>query len=577
MKRNVFLALLSMGLACLVLLTALFGWVFRGSIRNRTEQELHMALSSVAAGLAESRDPLAYLQRVKDLGTGIRLTWISPSGAVLFDSMADKAVMENHGDRPEILAAREKGEGLREGQSDTLAETMLYRARRLPDGTILRAAVRERTVYSHLWSLLPHLGVILLVAVLLCWRVSRRLTLDLLLPLRQAVRLVEQTGKRDGRERRLEEAEILKTDEELRPLVQKIAALTDALSELLHDLEYQRNMVRLIIENLQEGVVLTDEHRHIMAANRSAARLLRGMLEARLQGLRLTELLPELDWDFPRDKSDVQHLRRAHRSYQVTLQPIYTEGHYYGLLVVFDDMTESEEREQLRREFTSNVSHELKTPLTSISGFSEVLKERLFQNEDDAAHFGALIYKEARRLLVLIDDILHLGRIEERQAGETPWGRVDLSSLIRETVEFMEPVLQDRRVHVRCTLEELVLDADAGLLKEMIVNLLDNAVKYNRPGGHVYVRLEAGEGKAHLSIRDTGIGIPEADLGRVFERFYRVDTSRARTRAVSGTGLGLAIVKHIVDLHRGTVTLESTEGVGTEFRITLPLRQGGGS
>ena len=141
----------------------------------------------------------------------------------------------------------------------------------------------------------------------------------------------------------------------------------------------------------------------------------------------------------------------------------------------------------------------------------------------------------------------------------------------------MEPALQDRRVHVRCTLEELVLDADAGLLKEMIVNLLDNAVKYNRPGGHVYVRLEAGEGKAHLSIRDTGIGIPEADLGRVFERFYRVDTSRARTRAVSGTGLGLAIVKHIVDLHRGTVTLESTEGVGTEFRITLPLRQGGGS
>lgn len=214
----------------------------------------------------------------------------------------------------------------------------------------------------------------------------------------------------------------------------------------------------------------------------------------------------------------------------MTLQPIYTEGHYYGLLVVFDDMTESEEREQLRREFTSNVSHELKTPLTSISGFSEVLKERLFQNEDDAAHFGALIYKEARRLLVLIDDILHLGRIEERQAGETPWGRVDLSSLIRETVEFMEPVLQDRRVHVRCTLEELVLDADAGLLKEMIVNLLDNAVKYNRPGGHVYVRLEAGEGKAHLSIRDTGIGIPEADLGRVFERFT------ASIRAVRGRG-----------------------------------------
>ncbi|MGI6262295.1 MAG: sensor histidine kinase [Succiniclasticum sp.] len=573
MRRNVFVALLSMGLACLVLLTVLFGWVFHGYIRNQTEQELNMALSSVSVGLAESRNSIAYLQRTKELGTGIRLTWISPSGAVLFDSMADKASMENHNNRPEIVAARETGEGTRVGQSETLQSAMLYRARRLPDGTILRAAVRERTIYSHMWSLLPYLGALFLVALFACYRVSRKLTHDLLHPLHQAVHLVERAGRGDGAEHPLDEGEIQNTDEELRPLVQKIADLTAALSGMLHDLEHQRNMVRLIIENMQAGVVLTDETRRIMALNRSAVRLLRGSTEAQMQGQHLPGLLPDLHWQVPRDKTEVQRWRRGNRVYQVTMQPIYTEGKYYGLLVVFDDRTEVEEREQLRREFTSNVTHELKTPLTSISGFSEVLKEHLFQNDNDVAHFGSLIYKESQRLLALIDDILHLGRIEEKEAGSASWSRVSFSPLIRETVEFMTPVLQEKQVQVRCTLEDVELDADEGLLREMIVNLLDNAVKYNRPGGHVYVRLETEGDKAFLSIRDTGIGIPEADCSRIFERFYRVDPSRSRTRNISGTGLGLAIVKHIVDLHHGTIALESKEGEGTEFRITLPLWQ----
>lgn len=574
MKRKVFLSLLAMGLTCMVLLTLIFGWMFRNYSRRQAEEELNLTLATVATGISQSRDPLVFLNTADLQENGIRVTWITASGRVLYDSMADSSQMESHEARPEFRAALETGEGKAERESGTLDESMLYKARRLPGGTVLRAAVRERTIYGHLRAVFPYIVLILLAAGFVCYHASRKLSRDLLHPLHQVVRLVEHIGRNGATEQqKLEEAELMETDEELRPLVQKIADLTRALSGTLHDLEHQRNMIRMIIENMQEGVILTDETRHIMAANRSAVRLLKADLEDRVRGVRLPPCLPELDWDLDRNKTEVQRLQRGNRVYQVTTQPIYTEGRYYGLLVVFDDMTEIEEREQLRREFTSNVSHELKTPLTSFTGFSEVLKEHLFQNEDDAAHFGSLIYKEAKRLLALIDDILHLGRIEARAVTEKEWEAVNLAELIKDVVTFLEPVLQDKKVAVRCTLEDVVLDADSGLMREMLINLVDNAVKYNLPGGHVYIGLVRREADAVLSVRDTGIGIPEEDQERVFERFYRVDTSRTRSGKISGTGLGLAIVKHIVDLHKGAIRLHSVEGRGTEFTVTLPLKQ----
>ena len=573
MKRKVFLSLLAMGLTCMVLLTLIFGWMFRNYSRRQAEEELNLTLATVATGISQSRNPLVFLNTADLQENGIRVTWITASGRVLYDSMADSSQMESHEARPEFRAALETGEGKAERESGTLDESMLYKARRLPGGTVLRAAVRERTIYGHLRAVFPYIVLILLAAGFVCYHASRKLSRELLHPLHQVVRLVAHIGRNGATEQqKLEEAELMETDEELRPLVQKIADLTRALSGTLHDLEHQRNMIRMIIENMQEGVILTDETRHIMAANRSAVRLLKADLEDRVRGVRLPPCLPELDWDLDRNKTEVQRLQRGNRVYQVTTQPIYTEGRYYGLLVVFDDMTEIEEREQLRREFTSNVSHELKTPLTSFTGFSEVLKEHLFQNED-AAHFGSLIYKEAKRLLALIDDILHLGRIEARAVTEKEWEAVNLAELIKDVVTFLEPVLQDKKVAVRCTLEDVVLDADSGLMREMLINLVDNAVKYNLPGGHVYIGLVRREADAVLSVRDTGIGIPEEDQERVFERFYRVDTSRTRSGKISGTGLGLAIVKHIVDLHKGAIRLHSVEGRGTEFTVTLPLKQ----
>ena len=241
---------------------------------------------------------------------------------------------------------------------------------------------------------------------------------------------------------------------------------------------------------------------------------------------------------------------------------------FYGMLFIIDDVTEQEHREQLRREFTSNVSHELKTPLTSISGFAEVLATGIFKNKDDVIHFGTLIRKEALRLLQMIEEIMHLARIEDGKR-KVNLERLCLRDLVQDIVEFMEPVLMEKKVTVHCTMDDTEVQADCGLFREMIMNLLDNAVKYNRPGGHVYIDVHHDVHKAFFVIRDTGIGIPEDKQQRVFERFYRADSSRSRK--IKGTGLGLAIVKHIVEQHRGTIHLDSKENEGTTITVTLPM------
>lgn len=246
---------------------------------------------------------------------------------------------------------------------------------------------------------------------------------------------------------------------------------------------------------------------------------------------------------------------------------MYKEDEFYGVLFIIDDITEQEHREQLRREFTSNVSHELKTPLTSISGFAEVLSAGLFQTNDDVVHFGTLIRKESKRLLGMIEEIMHLARIEEhREKGENE--PVSLKEIVTDIVEFMEPVLIEKKVTIHCMMEDILLTGNKGLLREMAMNLIDNAVKYNLPGGHVYVSLYQKDKYIYFVVQDTGIGIPEDKQKRVFERFYRADSSRSKK--INGSGLGLSIVKHIAERHHGTITLKSKENTGTTITVQLP-------
>ena len=297
--------------------------------------------------------------------------------------------------------------------------------------------------------------------------------------------------------------------------------------------------------------------------------------EQLVPGRRMEDLLPEADWAYILQQwgsysvEEKQTLAREDRLYRMTVQSIYKGEDWYGGLFILYDITESEQREQLRREFTSNVSHELKTPLTSISGFAEMLATGLYQGKDDVAHFGQLIRKEAQRLLGLIDGIIHLTRIEEAQQHQGD-EQVLLKEMVENLVSFMEPVIQEKQITIHMNMTAVQVRGSNAMLREMAMNLIDNAVKYNRPGGHVYISLMKDKGNALFSVRDTGIGIPEEKQKRVFERFYRVDVSRSKQNG--GSGLGLSIVKHIVEQHRGHIALKSREQEGTEITVTLPIQ-----
>ena len=566
MKRKVYLSLLTMGLACMAVTLLISTWFFWNSTQHQIQQELVMAMDVVETTIEEGKDTSLYL---KKLGihepNGLRITWINTNGDVLFESDYDKGVMENHLARPEVKAAIENGKGTAVRDSQTVSKALYYYAKKLPDGTILRVSLERDTFYAHFFSLLPWALLLLGLSALACVKVSRLLTASLLSPLRQTALFIRQIN--DSHVKLVRPPRV---DHELQPLVDKVFLQSQTITDNMHSLEQQRNIMRLIMENLQEGVILTDKSYGIAGLNLRAARFLGAENSQAVLQRNLQELIPDAPWGRLQHIDSVceTKLIRADRLYLMTIQPVYKDDDFYGMLFIIDDVTEQEHREQLRREFTSNVSHELKTPLTSISGFAEVLATGIFKNKDDVIHFGTLIRKEALRLLQMIEEIMHLARIEDGKR-KVNLERLCLRDLVQDIVEFMEPVLMEKKVTVHCTMDDTEVQADCGLFREMIMNLLDNAVKYNRPGGHVYIDVHHDVHKAFFVIRDTGIGIPEDKQQRVFERFSRADSSRSRK--IKGTGLGLAIVKHIVEQHRGTIHLDSKENEGTTITVTLPM------
>ena len=566
MKRKVYLSLLSMGLACMAVTLLISTWFFWNSMQHQIQQELDATMDIVETVIEEGDDTTFYLQNIgthdKD---GLRVTWINARGDVLFETDYDKGRMENHLARPEVRAALNNGEGTAVRDSQTISKAYYYYARKLPDGTVLRVSLERDTFLAHFLSLLPWALLLLGLSAMACVKASRLLTASLLSPLRQTAQYIKQINDplvpMDNPPR---------VDHELQPLVDKIFLQSQTITDNLHNLEQQRNVMRLIMENLQEGVILTDQAYGIVGLNQRAARFLGCSTTQELLQRSAREVLPDAPWAYMAhlDEAFTKRLTRADRHYLLTIQPVYKDDDFYGSLFIIDDVTETEQREKLRREFTSNVSHELKTPLTSISGFAEVLSTGLFKSKDDVIHFGTLIRKEALRLLQMIEEIMHLARIEDGKR-QLKLERLCLRDFIQELVEFMEPVLMEKKVTIHCTMDDTTILADRGLFREMAMNLIDNAVKYNRPGGHVYITVCHDAHRAYFTVRDTGIGIPEDKQDRIFERFYRADSSRSRK--ISGTGLGLDIVKHIVEQHHGTIKLKSKENEGTEITVSLPL------
>ena len=483
---------------------------------------------------------------------GKRITWVSSDGTVLADTEAVAEELENHADRKEIADALENGRGTSSRYSDTLMQKTLYYAEKLDDGTILRVSTTQNSVVIILLGLLQPLIMIIVLALIISIFLSYRLSKAIIKPINELD---------------LDNPAANETYEELTPLLKKMSAQKKTIDKQIKEAEQKQEEFKLITENMSEGLLVIDKDSNVLSYNQAAVRLLEisdvksGSVLAfnRSKGFR-SVVVKALSGE--RAESDISH---DENTYNLIANPVYENEKIIGAVIVIIDITESVKREQLRQEFTSNVSHELKTPLTSISGFAEMMKSGGTPDET-VIDFSTSIYDEAQRLITLVSDIMKISELDE---GVIPFEKeqVDLCELSKDIIKRLAPVANKRNITLNVIGDTAYVSGTKKILDEMIYNLCDNAIKYNKENGTVDVIINESKSKVNLTVRDTGIGIPQGEQSRVFERFYRVDKSHSKL--VGGTGLGLAIVKHAAAYHDADVFLESTDGKGTSVTISF--------
>ena len=555
MKRKIFQSMCLLAIFAIVLTALVLGAFFSGELYQSMKQQLR----SEAVYLAEAIDSggLRYLQQVSAANADTRITLIAADGTVLFDnSLQDEQLAENHNERPEVIAARKFGSGEAVRDSATVGQQTFYYALRLEAGQVLRVSHTMHSLWRNLLNTLPY---VVSFAVLI-------LLLAMLLVRRQVQRIVVPINTLD-----LEHPAQNEVYEELTPLLQRIARQNTQIGNQLRELAERQQEFSTLTENMNEGLVIVNAHGYLLSINKRALQIFRlkeddyrqkhilvvnrnvelqQMIERGLQG-QAEEMLLELDG----------------RCYQMMSNPIVISDKVQGLVLLLLDVTEKQQQEQLRREFTANVSHELRTPLTAISGYAEIMAQGLVKPQD-MKPFAEKIYEEANRLIALIADIIQLSRLDEG-AAQFQQEPVALQELVADVVQRLQPLARQNQIILRQTVQPVTVLGVRQVLQELIYNLCENAIKYNKPQGTVQIRLTAEAGQAVLAVADTGIGIPAEEQARVFERFYRVDKSHSRT--IGGTGLGLSIVKHGVQLHGGEIQLESQVGQGTAITVRLPL------
>ena len=482
-----------------------------------------------------------------------RVTWVDASGSVLYDSAAPAQLLESHAGREEIDQALQTGEAQTSRYSKTLLQRTFYYAKLLEGGTVLRVSCTQNSLPAMILMLLtPFLWVATLVLIL-CGVLSYRLARQITKPL-NAINPDNPAP--------------LPSYPELTPLFDKLREQNRTIGKQMNELQLRQREFTAITENMREGFLLVDCKMHVLSSNHSALEVL-GRRELKPGCLLYDaecsqEIFDAVDTALSGSHAELL-LTIDETSWQVLANPVVASGQVAGAVVLFMDVTEREQRERLRREFSANVSHELKTPLTSISGFAELMKEGLVPPEK-IPEFSGDIYKESLRLIGLVNDIIQLSRLDENstQFQRAP---VDLYDLCAQSLERLSPVAARQSVTLALTGEHAEIMGVEQLLKEMIYNLLDNAIKYNVPGGSVTASVRKSAGRTILSVADTGIGIPYAHQPRVFERFYRVDKSHSKE--VGGTGLGLSIVRHAAQYHGARLELKSQPGKGTTITVTF--------
>jgi two-component system phosphate regulon sensor histidine kinase PhoR len=544
MRRKLFWSLVGFTLVISMLLCVLLIGGMYVLFNQQLKDQLVLESDSIASLLDTQADKVAFL------GSGVyinRVTLVDTDGAVLYDSQGDAAHMENHAGRSEIADALRSGTGWANRSSATLGETSVYYARKLSNGQILRVSGSQKTVTGTVQDMFWWVALGLFVSMVLASQLARPLTRTLVKPL-NAIRLDDPL-----------ESDVY---EELAPMLRRMDEQNRRIDLQMTSMQRQQTELNTILNGLREGLIVLDESHHVLAINPAARRILNAE-----DGEAVGKLLPELNrhetlLKLLRENGGSGEMHAAGRVYRVSGS---VSGKRAGMVLLLQDVTDERMAELNRQQFSANVSHELRTPLTTISGYAELLATGLAKPEDTATLAGK-IHQESKRMLTLIEDIIRLSRLDEGVVGEKQ--PIDLLLLVQSCASKLRDAADRMAVTVSVTGESATVLGDRTLLEEMVINLVDNAIKYNRRAGTVQIDVGMEGKRPRFSVKDTGVGISEEHQARVFERFYRVDMSRSKD--TGGTGLGLSIVKHGAQLHHAALTLKSKPGAGTTITLLFP-------
>ena len=533
-------------LASIVIIMGCLYEYFSNIQKDKLADELDIAASAVELYGTD------YLKNIDS--ERYRITWIQADGKVIYDTQAGADSMENHADRQEVKQALAEGEGSSSRYSDTLMEKTSYYARLLDDGSVLRVSTTYATAGLLVLGMLQPILVVLIAALVLSGILARRIS----------KRIVEPMNSIDL-DRPLEND----TYEELSPLLNRINQQHKEIEMQMRYLKQKTDEFTQITESMKEGLILLDNKGNVLSINEAAQNILETDSDCIGQSFlsieRSRNINNAIQSAFEEGHSEI-YAQYGSREYQVDISRIESGGETVGAVLLAFDITEQQNAQRNRREFTANVSHELKTPLQGIIGSAELIENGMVKPED-MPRFTGHIRKEASRLVTLIEDIIRLSQLDEGR--QMPSEQVDLFELADEVKSVLEGACEAKNINMKLMGEHVCVDGVKRLLYEIIYNLCDNAVKYNNEGGIADIDISSDEKNAYITVRDSGIGIPQDQQERVFERFYRVDKSHSKESG--GTGLGLSIVKHAVSYHNGTISMNSEPGNGTEIRVSIPL------
>lgn len=547
MKKRIFRGMFLQ--SCLIVslsVVIIMGMLYR-YFSKITMQEIKNELTFISVGVEQNG--IDYLEALGDGNS--RITWIAENGDIIYDNQMDESQMENHKDRDEVVAALKEGNGESYRFSNTLGKMSYYYATLLEDNSVLRISGTRYTVVSLLMGMVTPILLVIVIASVVSMIISIKISENITRPVNEID---------------LRNLDKVDTYEELSPFIRKISHQNRKIQSQVNELRQKQQEFDTITENMSEGLLMFDEKTDVIFYNTTAMKLLGAEDIVGKQSVyvlnRSETFINSVNLALKGEHSEC-NINLNDRIYQIIANPVYNENKLAGGIIIIVDITEKEEREHLRREFSANVSHELKTPLTSISGFAEIMKSGMV-NEEDMKKFAGNIYNEAKRLITLVGDIIKLSKFDE-SSEKAVFEDVNFKEIVYDNVKRLLQVAEGKNVEIIADCQEINIKGISSVIDEMVYNLIENAIKYNKENGTVTVSLKNEDNHVKFTVEDTGIGIPYGEQQRVFERFYRVDKSHSKE--IGGTGLGLSIVKHGAAMHNANIELTSEPGKGTKIVV----------